>query len=121
MQLTAELADEFAKEYDEGHGRGILLANGVSGNGQNLYRGTVIEVTIANSELCTVKYTIDEYAFGSIDDADKAEWHESNGLATWTNLRLECELDNGALSFNEPTRAGSTARIAAPVAALAAA
>jgi len=104
MQLTLELADELLD------GR-ITLANGLSGNGQNLYRGTVLEVYPANDELFTVKYTVDEIAIGDLDKADDANWRASNGVATWSQLRIQCERNsNGVIRFDEPTRTGSTAR-----------
>lgn len=105
MQLTAELADEL-------NGGQIILANGHSGKGQNLFRGTVLEVYPVHNGLFTVKYTVDSFAAGDINETDDVEWTESNGLATWSSLRAEYERDADGVQFNVPTQTGSTARIA---------
>jgi len=114
MQLMEAETTEFLDEFVGGK---ITLANHGSGRGDLVVRGTLMEVIDKSGEWMTVKYTIDEYAFGELDDADNLSWHESNGLATWTNLRTKHWVeDDGALFFGQPTPTGSTARIIAPVA-----
>ena len=104
-----QLIDELTEELKDGQ---ITLANGTSGNGQNLYQGRVLEVYPSAGEVFTIKYTVERFGFGSLDDLDKVTWQESNGVATWSLLRVQCEQhENGVISFSEPTLRGSTAVI----------
>ncbi len=108
MQRIEELAEELKNGQISLQ---ITLTNGASGNGQNLYQGTILELYPSAEDVFTVKYTIERFGSGSLDDLEKVKWQKSNGLATWSILRADYEQsDDGVISFNQPTLRGSTAR-----------
>ena len=112
MQL---MEAQTSKPLEEFVGGKITLANAGTTRGTLLVRGTLMEVIPRDDERMTVKYTIDEFAYGELNDANSLTWQDANGIATWTGLRSKHQTeDDGALFFGEPTPAGHTARITAP-------
>lgn len=111
MQLMETANAELLQEFIGGE---ITLAKDGSGHGDLLVRGTLMEVIDNNDEWITVKYTVNEYASGTLDDVDTATWHESNGIATWTKLHAKHWVEDGNVVYlDQPASEGSVARITA--------
>ncbi len=110
MQLAQDVAEAAFRPY---YGGEIVLASASNGAADRLYRGTLVGVRIMQDGWLDAELTCDEYATGTLDDADSTElvWTPSSGGSTHALLYADLIIDDdtGTLQLLKDTPQGATA------------